>query len=171
MEMNVKVVERYKPKLSHHYGQVYKDVLDIADVVYVLNINGIDSYNQYATKEEAEQAALKYNKDNYLRELNCKAESKLQEMIKFRFRLSRLNHVYSTWKHEKKYTINGGKEFFDKFREENPVILKLSPKDQHTCYITLMKSQLKSRIAEYYKIKKEYLNIKKEIEKAKASNT
>lgn len=171
MEMNVKVVERYKPKLTHHYGHVYKDVLDIADIVYVLNINGKDSYRHYATKEEAEQAALKYNRDNYLIELNYKAKSKLQEMTKFRFRLSRLNHVYSTWKGQCQYKWHGGEEFYNSFIEDNPVIKLLGPKEQHKCLIALMKDRLKNRIAEYYKLKKEYLDIKKEIEKVKTSDT
>lgn len=170
--MNVKIVERYKINTGINRFDLYKtynDISDVIDTVYVLNIDGKDLYTTYATKEEAEQAALKYNRDKYLQELKCQAESKLQEMTKFRFRLSHLNHIYSTWKHEKKYTINGGKEFFDTFREENPVINMLPKNEQHKCYITLMKARLKKRISEYYKIKKDYITIKEKIKKIKSN--
>lgn len=170
MENNVKIVERYKPKkFSYRIGEVYKDFSEIIDVVYILNIDGKDGFHEYATKEEAEQAALKYNTQEFLKELQNKANEKIKELDRFRQRLSYLNKVYITWKSVRinKGTNYIGKDIVDIFNEENPVISLLAPQERHKCYIALMKEKLKKRISEYYKIKKEYLNIKKKIKNYK----
>lgn len=172
MESNVKIVERYKLKLTHHYGHAYNDITDIVDTVYVLNINGKDDYHQYNTREEAERAAVKYNKDNYLKELRAKADTQLKDLIRFRGSLSYLNTVYMTWKGSRvipKELSYVGKNLIDSFNKDNPVLALLPPQEKHKCYIVLIKNCLKNSIKQYYKYKKEYLNTKKEIEKAKLS--
>lgn len=168
MNHKIKIIERYIPKYSEYKyktGISYKDILEIVDTIYILNIDGKDNDRQYKTKEEAEQAIIRYNKEDHLKNLQKKADKKLQELINFRSRLYHLNSIYSVWKREKCYEI--GKEFISGFKENNPVIDLLSQQEQQRCYMVLMKNILKGRISEYYKIKKEYLKIKKEIKRLK----
>lgn len=169
MNHKIEIIERYKPKYSEYKyrtGISYKDILEIVDTVYILNIDGKDNFHEYATKEEAEQAALKYNTQEFLKELQNKADLKLRELVYFKFTLSHLNQLYIFYK-KKKYTASNGHEFLNKFNTENPVISLLPPQDQHKCYIALMKNALKEKIDEFYRLKKEYLGIKKEIKRLK----
>ena len=66
MENKIEIVERYMPKYLSRIGETYGDISEIADIVYMLVVNGKMHYNIYKTKQEAEEAALKLVTVKYL---------------------------------------------------------------------------------------------------------
>lgn len=169
MENNkIEIVERYYPKRLSRIGETYGDISEIADVVYMLVVNGKRDWNIYKTKQEAEEAALKLDTVKYLEELRKRANAALEKLKRFRFKLSELNYLYISLKHK---TPEAQKfyKFIESANKDNHVIKLLSEKEQHKCYVTLAKEQLINAISEYKKFKKEYLSTKELISKINTS--
>lgn len=168
MENKIEIVERYMPKYLSRIGETYGDISEIADVVYMLVVNGKRDWNIYKTKEEAEEAALKLDTVKYLDELRKRANAALEKLRRFRFKLSELNYLYISLKHktqESQYIHR----FIESANKNNHVINLLPEKEQHKCYVTLAKEQLINAINEYKKLKKEYLYTKESISKINKS--
>ena len=169
MENNkIEIVERYYPKRLSRIGETYEDISEIADVVYMLVVNGKRDWNIYKTKEEAEEAALKLDTIKYLDELRKRANVALEKLRRFRFKLSELNYLYISLKHK---TPEAQKfyKFIESANKDNHVIKLLSEKEQHKCYVALAKEHLTNAISEYKKLKKEYLSTKELISKINTS--
>ena len=168
MENKIEIVERYYPKRLSRIGETYGDISEIADVVYVLVVNGKRDWNIYKTKEEAEEAALKLDTIKYLEELRKRANAALEKLKRFRFKLSELNYLYISLKHrtqESQYIH----KFIENANKYNHVINLLPEKDKQKCYVVLAKEQLINAIDEYKKLKKEYLYTKESISKINKS--
>ena len=169
MENNkIEIVERYYPKQLSRIGETYGDISEIADVVYMLVVNGKRDWNIYKTKQEAEEAALKLDTVKYLEELRKRANAALEKLKRFRFKLSELNYLYISLKHK---TPEAQKfyKFIESANKDNHVIKLLSEKEQHKCYVALAKEHLTNAISEYKKLKKEYLSTKELISKINTS--
>lgn len=168
MENKIEIVERYYPKRLSRIGETYGDISEIADVVYMLVVNGKRDWDIYKTKEEAEEAALKLDTIKYLDELRKRANVALEKLRRFRFKLSELNYLYISLKHrtqESQYIH----KFIESVNKDNHVIKLLSEKEQHKCYVALAKEHLTNAISEYKKLKKEYLSTKELISKINTS--
>lgn len=169
MENNkIEIVERYYPKRLSRIGETYEDISEIADIVYMLVVNGKKDWNIYKTKEEAEEAALKLDTIKYLEELRKRANAALEKLRRFKFKLSELNYLYVSLKHrtqESQYIH----KFIKSANKDNHVIKLLSEKEQHKCYVALAKEHLINAINEYKKLKKEYLSTKESISKINKS--
>ena len=169
MENNkIEIVERYYPKRLSRIGETYGDISEIADVVYMLVVNGKRDWNIYKTKQEAEEAALKLDTVKYLEELRKRANAALEKLRRFRFKLSELNYLYVNLKHK---TPEAQKfyKFIESANKDNHVIKLLSEKEQHKCYVALAKEHLINAISEYKKLKKEYISTKELISKINTS--
>lgn len=169
MENNkIEIVERYYPKRLSRIGETYGDISEIADVVYILIVNGKRDWNIYKTKEEAEEAALKLDTIKYLDELRKRANVALEKLRRFRFKLSELNYLYISLKHrtQESQCIH---KFIESANKNNHVINLLPEKDKQKCYVALAKEHLTNAISEYKKLKKEYLSIKESISKINKS--
>ena len=168
MENKIEIVERYYPKRLSRIGETYADISEIADIVYMLVVNGKMHYNIYKTKQEAEEAALKLDTVKYLEELRKRANAALEKLRRFRFKLSELNYLYISLKH-KTPEAQKFRNFIESANKNNHVIKLLSEKEQHKCYVALAKEHLTNAISEYKKLKKEYLSIKESISKINKS--
>lgn len=168
MENKIEIVERYYPKRLSRIGETYGDISEIADVVYMLVVNGKRDWNIYKTKEEAEEAALKLDTVKYLDELRKRANAALEKLRRFRFKLSELNYLYISLKHKTPEAQNF-RNFIESANKNNHVINLLPEKDKQKCYVTLAKEQLINAISEYKKLKKEYLSTKELISKINTS--
>ena len=168
MENKIEIVERYYPKRLSRIGETYGDISEIADVVYMLVVNGKRDWNIYNTKQEAEEAALKLDTVKYLEELRKRANAALEKLKRFRFKLSELNYLYISLKHK---TPEAQKfyKFIESANKDNHVIKLLSEKEQHKCYVALAKEHLTNAISEYKKLKNEYLSTKELISKINTS--
>ena len=156
------------PKYLSRIGETYADISEIADIVYMLVVNGKMHYNIYKTKQEAEEAALKLDTVKYLEELRKRANAALEKLRRFRFKLSELNYLYISLKH-KTPEAQKFRNFIESANKNNHVIKLLSEKEQHKCYVALAKEHLTNVISEYKKLKKEYLSIKESISKINKS--
>ena len=168
MENKIEIVERYYPKRLSRIGETYEDISEIADVVYMLVVNGKRDWNIYKTKQEAEEAALKLDTVKYLEELRKRANVALEKLRRFRFKLSELNYLYISLKHrtqESQYIH----KFIESVNKNNHVINLLPEKDKQKCYVALAKEHLTNAISEYKKLKKEYLSTKELISKINTS--
>lgn len=168
MENKIEIVERYYPKRLSRIGETYGDISEIADVVYVLVVNGKRDWNIYKTKQEAEEAALKLDTIKYLDELRKRANAALEKLRRFRFKLSELNYLYINLKH-KTSEAQKFRNFIESANKNNHVINLLPEKDKQKCYVALAKEHLINAIDEYKKLKKEYLSIKESISKINKS--
>ena len=168
MENKIEIVERYYPKRLSRIGETYGDISEIADVVYVLVVNGKRDWNIYKTKQEAEEAALKLDTIKYLDELRKRANTALEKLRRFRFKLSELNYLYINLKH-KTSEAQKFRNFIESANKNNHVINLLPEKDKQKCYVALAKEHLINAIDEYKKLKKEYLSIKESISKINKS--
>lgn len=168
MENKIEIVERYYPKRLSRIGETYGDISEIADVVYMLVVNGKRDWNIYKTKEEAEEAALKLDTIKYLDELRKRANAALEKLRRFRFKLSELNYLYVSLKHK---TPEAQKfhNFIESANKNNHVINLLPEKEQYKCYVALAKEHLTNAISEYKKLKKEYFSTKELISKINKS--
>lgn len=168
MENKIEIVERYYPKRLSRIGETYGDISEIADVVYMLVVNGKRDWNIYKTKQEAEEAALKLDTVKYLEELRKRANAALEKLRRFRFKLSELNYLYISLKH-KTPEAQKFRNFIESANKNNHVINLLPEKDKQKCYVALAKEQCINAINEYKKLKKEYLSIKESISKINKS--
>ena len=169
MENNkIEIVERYYPKRLSSFGGTYGDISEIADVVYMLVVNGKRDWIIYKTKQEAEEAALKLDTIKYLDELRKRANVALEKLRRFRFKLSELNYLYVSLKH-KTPEAQKFRNFIESANKDNHVIILLPEKDKQKCYVALAKEQLINAINEYKKLKKEYLSTKESISKINKS--
>lgn len=159
--MAAQIVERYLPRnVSWSWTTTYKNVFDLVNTVYVIEVDGRETGKQYKTREEAEEAKQKLDRESYINKLKAEAEKKLKDLIEFRLKLSYMNCNYMQFKN-KTYTPTN--RYIEKFKEDNPVI-RLLPKDQkRKCYLVLMKAAYKKAINEYYSKKKEYIDAKNKV--------
>ena len=162
MENKIEIVERYMPKYLSRIGETYGDISEIADIVYMLVVNGKMHYNIYKTKQEAEEAALKLDTVKYLEELRKRANAALEKLRRFRFKLSELNYLYISLKH-KTPEAQKFRNFIESANKNNHVINLLPEKDKQKCYVALAKEQFINAINDYNKLKNEYLSIKESI--------
>lgn len=162
--MEAEIVERYLPKNGTWSWITYKNVFDLVQTVYVIEVDGRETGKQYKTREEAEDDKKKLDRESYINKLEAEVDKKLKDLIAFRFKLSYMNCNYMQFKNKTYTPLNS---FIIKFKEDNPVVRLLPKEQKHKCYLVLMKVEYKKAINEYYSKKKEYLDAKSNLAKFK----